>query len=331
MLRPPLENATSRKTNGPSDLEQRHEQESLLKIQRELGLENSATKEAQDQSLAAYQRLLRGKFDQARHDVARLKLSELQSSPAFTRWMEARSSMLVVYGNNATHDQTNMESWLSEPAVDFIQAHLTRKPGNPTDGNVGTPGSQLAYYLCTKRDQHKDVLSGIILRLLEGNPAVLRGGSDLHAIESNVTRFTGYASPQSRSAAATPRSSPLPDLESPGSKTRAKLRQEFKAGGAALSHIVEWIGVGSGSIVYIVVDRPEVCDGENMGLLLDTLLGLVRDAAVAGEPVRVKIWLVMRAEFWRAGYWLDGLDDRESLEASGKLVLCRNDQGFIGG
>ncbi|KAK4234606.1 hypothetical protein C8A03DRAFT_47110 [Achaetomium macrosporum] len=317
--------------------ERLHEQENLLSIQRELGLENIETTETQNRGPGKYIGLLSGLFHRHQEDVARLSLSQLQNSlgfPEFTRWTRADTSMFVLYGNNASNDQTLQESWLSEPTAEFIRAHLPSKAKNLTDAENskslhGRP-FQIAYHLCQSRDQHKNILSSIIFRLLKDNPAVLRNADDLSEIRSQIARFTSnsyssyshstYSYPHSNSTPTTAQTSPL---ESPGTKDRARTRQEFKAGGAALLRIVKWISKTiKDSCVHIVVDRPEVCDRDNTNLLLDVLLDLVRVTA------RVKVWVVMRAEFWAPANWLDHLDDRETLEAEDRLVLCRRDQPY---
>jgi hypothetical protein len=114
---------------------------------------------------------------------------------------------------------------------------------------------------------------------------------------------------------------------SPAAKTRAQARQEFKAGRDALLRIVRRLSAGSsGRTIYIVVDRPESCEGDCINLLLNGLFDLVMDGDDAVKKARVMVWVVLREEFWTAANWLEGLDDQDRYEATGRLILCHKNQ-----
>lgn len=71
--------------------------------------------------------------------------------------------------------------------------------------------------------------------------------------------------------------------------------------------------------VYIVINRPEVCQGRETWHFVKSVLKLVEDATV-----KIKILLVLRRELWNIQDWLHSVE-KKTLE-SDKLVILRRDQ-----
>ena len=122
----------------------------------------------------------------------------------------------------------------------------------------------VAYELCTKSSTIVEVLSRLIYQLLERNPAVIRKRNDLHYIESQLSHE--------------------------GDDKVTALRM-------TLSRIINL----QNDSVFIVLDRPDLCDEESPAGYIETMLPLVEDA-----KLDLKIMLVARSEFWDFQHYKQG-------------------------
>ena len=114
----------------------------------------------------------------------------------------------------------------------------------------------VAYELCTKSSTVVEVLSRLIYQLLEKNPAAIRKGNNLQYVESQLSH------------------------EKDDKVTALRM---------ALSKIINL----QKDSVFIILDRPDLCDEESPAGYIETRLPLVEDA----KP-DLKIMLVGRSEFW---------------------------------
>lgn len=307
------------------------------------------SKQDHNKSLVKYQDDLALQFS-LNDDFARLSLAELQQTTEYTKWMNADSCMLVLSGRNHHGLNTVSESWLSEPTLKLI-SNLKFTPS--TEG----PAPELAYHICLFTHKHLDILSNIISQLLGDNPKVVRRPSGFQDIRSSINKFSpGRAGsyPDSDSLGSpslTPQSTPklgrtgsytsgaTPVTPTRGGEHR-RLRDEFAHRGAALLKIIARISAP----VYIIIDRPEVCDDQNRKttkLFLETLVMLVSNVGNLANDDKgtkriVKVMVVIKDDFWDLSEFtsideLDELEDiggKKALEKSGQLVLCRKDQGL---
>jgi len=114
----------------------------------------------------------------------------------------------------------------------------------------------VAYEICTESSTLVGVLSRLIFQLLEKSPTVVRRGNDLRDIESQLSREGD-------------------------DKVKALL--------TALSRI---IGLQN-ERVFIVLDRPDLCEQGSQAEFIQAMLSLVK-----GAVSDLKIVLVQRSEIW---------------------------------
>lgn len=114
----------------------------------------------------------------------------------------------------------------------------------------------VAYDVCTRSSTLVGILSRLIFQLLEKNPSVVRKGNDLHNIETQLSR-----------------------------KGADRVKSLLKA----LSRVISL----HNEQVFIVVDRPDLCEEESPAEYIRAMFSLVEDAASS-----LKIVLVQRSEMW---------------------------------
>jgi len=131
----------------------------------------------------------------------------------------------------------------------------------------------VAYENCTESSTLVGVISRLIFQLLEKSPAVIRRGNDLHDIESQLSL---------------------------GGQDRVIALRK------ALLRIINL----QNDRVFIVLNRPDICEEESPAEYIETMLSLLKDAKQG-----LKIMMVQRSEIWdaeknRRGIDTQGIDQR---------------------
>jgi hypothetical protein len=140
-------------------MQERDEIRSVLEMKKTLGLNNYRLEEMRDR-LKEYRQLLAHHFDSDRRRQ-KMFLSDFLATPAGQEFEANGSSFLILFGCNEVGPGTVRASWLSPLAVDWIQSRL--------DSN-----RIVAYGVCTESGTLEQVLSRLILQILDKNPTVLR-------------------------------------------------------------------------------------------------------------------------------------------------------------
>jgi hypothetical protein len=220
-------------------MQEREDTRLIIEMRKTLGLGDYRPEEARKR-LQEYRQILAAYFDSDRHRQ-KMGLSDFLTTAIGQDWESKGSLLLVLFGRNEVGVSTVSHSWLSPVAVDLIQSLL--------DSNC-----TIAYDICTESSTLVEVLSRLIFQLLEKCPAVVRRGSDLHDIESQLSREGD-------------------------DKATALCR--------ALSSIINL----QNDRVFIILNRPDLCEQESPAEYVETMLSLVKEA-----KVDLKIMLVQRSE-----------------------------------
>ncbi|KAK0648188.1 hypothetical protein B0T16DRAFT_388472 [Cercophora newfieldiana] len=252
----------------------------VRRLQKLLERHPSHSKEARDGHLDEYRRFLPPVAEKPSRRLRQLSLQDLQGLPQYQTWTAMRSSMLFLHGCN--HEFEHMpQSWLSFAVVDLI-TQLQQDTGAET---------LVAYEMCSPEKTTRDLAKSLISQLLDLRPAVLSEAEDQREIELRISRN------QDSQLAGKPEHEPLGDYA------------------WVLRRIIDRCDLP----VYLVLNRPEVCQGDELWDFIKHLLELIRDAK---NPVKVLI--VVKSEEWSIKERLQDLDKRV-LDAN-ELVVLRQDQ-----
>jgi hypothetical protein len=231
-----------------------------MQMQKVLGHHTSW--ETRKQALEDYRELLAGIFNKYPW-LSRLSLDSLRSLPQYNDWVNRKSSsLLALYGYNLPEHGTVVDSWLSEAVCDFIRSCISSD-----DLSTVT-----AYFLRTDESTAEGILSNLTAQILDRYPCVLRRGSDLRDIQTELSG--GRDQPGA--------------LEDPNPRDSLAGRRRVQALESALVKILNSLPAPA----FLIVDRADRCENLSRGLLIQALHNLCIKCAQT-----VKILIGVRSEF----------------------------------